>query len=111
MLSVGGGFATWLVRLSKILWTSVVALAVAGAADNGQRRTCARRGSSLTPDSVRGRGSAVESTCSSARQTRLGGDAGHRRFDRRRRPAVVIGGLGTIVVAALWAWGFHERFA
>jgi MFS family permease len=96
---------------SKIAWFSILALALAGAADMVSvvvRETLLQL---WTPDEVRGRVNAVNSVFVSASN-----ELGEFRAGTMASaigpaavgavPAVVIGGIGAIGVAVIWAWMF-----
>jgi MFS family permease len=102
------GAATLVFGLSRTVWLSVVALAVAGAADMVSvyvRETLIQL---WTPDAVRGRVSAVNQVFIGASNELGEFRAGSVAALIGLVPAVVIGGVGTVIVAALWAWGFPE---
>ena len=102
------GVATLVFGLSRTLWLSVAALAVAGAADMVSvyvRETLIQL---WTPDEVRGRVSAVNQVFIGASNELGEFRAGTVAAVIGLVPAVVIGGVGTVVVAALWAWRFPE---
>lgn len=102
------GAATLVFGVSRSLPLSLVALAVAGAAD--MVSVVVRHTLELvaTPDDMRGRVGAVNMMCIGASnelgEFRAGGLAEHVGAV----PAVVAGAVGTLVVVGLWAWLFPE---
>ncbi len=102
------GAATLVFGISRDIWLSVAALAVAGAADMVSvyvRETLIQL---WTPDTVRGRVSAVNHVFIGASNEIGEFRAGTVAAVIGLVPTVVIGGIGTIVVAAVWAWKFPE---
>lgn len=102
------GAATLVFGLSHSLPLSVVALAVAGAADMVSVVVRGTLELVSTPDEMRGRVSAVNQICVGASnelgEFRAGAFAEHMGAVS----AVVAGAVGTLVVVGLWAWGFPE---
>ena len=103
---IGFGVATVIFGLSKIYWLSFVALALTGAFDNISvvvRHTLVQL---LTPDSMRGRVSAVNSVFISASNEIGGFESGAVAYRFGPVASVVFGGVGTIivVVAAALKW-------
>ncbi|NMO20101.1 MFS transporter [Pyxidicoccus fallax] len=102
------GAATLVFGVSRSLPLSLVALAIAGAAD--MVSVVVRHTLELvaTPDDMRGRVGAVNMMCIGASnelgEFRAGGLAEHVGAV----PAVVVGAVGTLVVVGLWAWLFPE---
>jgi MFS family permease len=91
---------------STIVWLSVAALAAMGAADMVSvyvRETLIQL---WTPDALRGRVSAVNMVFVGASNELGEFRAGTVAALIGVVPAVVIGGIGTVAVAALWAWWF-----
>jgi MFS family permease len=102
------GIATVVFGISRSIWLSVLALAVAGAADMISvyvRETLIQL---WTPDAVRGRVSAVNQVFIGASNEVGEFRAGTVAAAIGLVPAVVIGGIGTVIVAAIWAWQFPE---
>ncbi len=102
-----GGFIV-LFGVSATLWLSVVALALAGAADMISvyvRETLLQL---WTPDAVRGRVNAVNNVFIGASNELGEFRAGTMAALIGAVPAVVVGGLGTLVVAGVWAWAFPD---
>ncbi|NVD35375.1 MFS transporter [Marinobacter lutaoensis] len=92
--------------LSHSLWLSVIALVVMGAADMISvviRQTLVQL---ETPDEMRGRVSAVNSIFISTSNQLGEFRAGLVASLIGAAPAIVIGGLGTLAITALWAWWF-----
>ena len=93
---------------STVVWLSIAALALMGAADMVSvfvRETLIQL---WTPDAVRGRVSAVNMVFVGASNELGEFRAGTVAAIIGVVPAVVIGGLGTVIVAGLWAWRFPE---
>lgn len=102
------GLATIGFGLSEVLWLSLLMLAVLGAADMISvviRRVLVQV---ATPDEMRGRVSAAESVFIGASNELGEFESGVAAALVGTVPAVVLGGLGTLFVAALWAWKFPE---
>ncbi|WNG21259.1 MFS transporter [Cystobacter fuscus] len=102
------GVATLVFGLSHSLPLSVVALAVAGAADMVSVVVRGTVEMLATPDDMRGRVGAVNMICIGASnelgEFRAGSFAEYMGAEK----AVVSGAVGTLVVVVLWAWGFPE---
>jgi MFS family permease len=97
------GFFTVLFGLSTITWLSVVALALIGAADMISvyvRETLIQL---WTPDHLRGRVNAVNMVFVGASNEVGEFRAGTMAALIGTVPAVVVGGIGAIAIAALWA--------
>lgn len=102
------GAATIVFGLSSSFWLSLAALAVLGAADMVSvvvRQTLVQI---RTPDAMRGRVSAVNFVFIGASNELGEFESGFTAALFGTVPAVVIGGIGTLAVAALWAWRFPE---
>jgi len=102
------GLATVVFGVSTVLWLSVAALVAAGAADMISvyiRETLIQL---WTPDGVRGRVSAVNTVFIGASNELGEFRAGTVAALIGVVPAVVVGGIGTVVVAGLWAWMFPD---
>src|SRR5690606_8867937 len=100
------GVFTLVFGLSTLVWLSVVALALAGAADMVSvyvRETLIQL---WTPDQVRGRVSAVNNVFVGASNELGEFRAGTVAALIGVVPAVVVGGVGTLLVAGIWAWAF-----
>jgi MFS family permease len=102
------GLATMVFGLSTLVWVSVAALIVMGGADMVSvyvRETLIQL---WTPDQVRGRVNAVNMVFIGASNELGEFRAGVSAALIGTVPAVVLGGLGTIAVAALWFRLFPE---
>jgi MFS family permease len=102
------GLFTTVFGLSTIAWLSIVALALAGAADMVSvyiRETLIQL---WTPDRLRGRVNAVNMVFVGASNELGNFRAGTMAAFIGAVPAVVFGGVGAIGVAVLWAWLFPE---
>lgn len=100
------GLATVAFGLSSNFWLSLAALVVLGSADMISvvvRQTLVQ---SRTPDEMRGRVSAVNFVFIGASNELGEFESGITAALFGTVPAVVVGGLGTLAVAALWAWRF-----
>lgn len=105
------GAAIIVFGLSKIVWLSVIALAVMGAADVVSvfvRQTLIQL---KTPDELRGRVSAVNMTFIGASNEVGEFRAGSMAASLGAVPAVVIGGVGAIAAAAIWLRLFPQLAA
>ncbi|HYO53136.1 MFS transporter [Archangium sp.] len=102
------GAATLVFGVSRSLPLSIVALAVAGAAD--MVSVVVRHTLELvsTPDEMRGRVGAVNTMCIGASNELGEFRAGAFAEQVGAVPAVVLGAVGTLGVVALWAWAFPE---
>ncbi|MBN8993652.1 MAG: MFS transporter [Rhizobiales bacterium] len=102
------GIFTIVFGASKLVWLSVIALVVMGAADMISvyvRETLIQL---WTPDEVRGRVSAVNMLFVGASNEVGEFRAGTVGALIGVVPAVVLGGIGTVLVAALWARWFPQ---
>lgn len=104
----GFGAFTVVFGLSRNLALSMIALAVTGALDMVSVIVRATLVQLATPDEMRGRVNAVDMVF-------IGASNDFGRFESGLTakwfgtvPAVVLGGVGAMVVTALWAWGFPE---
>lgn len=100
------GVFTVVFGASRIVWLSALALALAGAADMISVQVRETLIQLWTPDAVRGRVNAVNSVFIGASNELGEFRAGTMASLIGIVPAVVFGGVGTVVVAALWAWWF-----
>jgi hypothetical protein len=94
--------------LSTTVWLSALALALAGAADMVSvyiRETLIQI---WTPDAVRGRVNAVNMVFIGASNELGEFRAGTMAALIGVVPAVVVGGVGTLIVAGLWAYWFPD---
>jgi MFS family permease len=102
------GFFTILFGISENFWLSLAALAGLGAADSISmiiRQTLVQM---ETPDHMRGRVSAVNLVFIGASNELGEFESGLTAAWFGAVPAVVLGGVGTLLVVALWAWKFPE---
>jgi MFS family permease len=102
------GVATVGFGLSETLWLSLLMLATLGAADMISvviRRVLIQL---ATPDEMRGRVSAAESVFIGASNELGEFESGVTAALFGTVPAVILGGIGTLVVVGLWAWKFPE---
>jgi MFS family permease len=100
------GLFTLIFGLSRTVWLSALALALAGGADMISvyiRETMIQL---WTPDNVRGRVNAVNAVFIGASNELGEFRAGTVAALIGVVPAVVMGGIGTIAVAGIWAWMF-----
>lgn len=105
---VGFGVANTIFGLSNVVWLSVAALLVAGAADviSGYIRGTLIQ--VWTPDQLRGRVSAASTVFLNASNDVGAFRAGGSAALVGAVPAVVLGGVGAILVAVLWSRWFPE---
>jgi MFS family permease len=104
----GFGVATILFGLSRSLALSLLALFLVGATDMVSvivRQTLIQVG---TPDEMRGRVNAVDMIFIGASNELGQFESGLTAQWFGAVPAVVLGGMGTLVVTGLWAWCFPE---
>jgi MFS family permease len=102
------GLFTILFGLSESFWLSMAALAGLGAADSVSmiiRQTLVQM---ETPDAMRGRVSAVNLVFIGASNELGEFESGLTAAWFGAVPAVVLGGVGTMLVVALWAWKFPD---
>jgi MFS family permease len=110
MLWCVGGFGvfTMVFGFSRSLPLSLISLVFVGAAD---MVSVVVRGVLIqieTPDEMRGRVNAVDMVFIGASNELGEFESGLAAQWLGAVPAVVLGGLGTILVTVLWAWGFPE---
>ena len=109
LLCVGGfGLFTILFGLSHSLVLSLIALFLVGATDMVSVIVRAVLIQVATPDEMRGRVNAVDMVFIGASNEFGEFESGLTAQWFGTVPAVVLGGIGTIVVTALWAWSFPE---
>ena len=104
----GFGAATVLFGLSTSFPLSLAVLAIMGACDMVSiyvRQSLVQLG---TPDAMRGRVSAVSLVFVGASNELGEFESGITAAWFGTVPSVVLGGLGTLLVVALWAWKFKE---
>lgn len=102
------GLFTFVFGVSTTLWLSVAALIIMGGADMVSVYTRETLIQLWTPDDVRGRVNAVNMVFVGASNELGEFRAGVSAWLIGAVPAVVVGGLGTMGVAALWFWWFPE---
>lgn len=100
------GVATIVFGLSTLLWLSLAALAVAGAADMFSVYIRQSLIQLYTPDEMRGRVGAVSQLTISASNELGEAESGFLAAAVGPVGAVIIGGSGAIVVTLLWAYLF-----
>lgn len=96
------GIATVVFALSKVVWLSVLALAVMGAADTISVVIRVSLVQLATPDDMRGRVGAVNFLFINASNQLGEFESGMTAALLGAVPAAVLGGLGTIAVALIW---------
>jgi MFS family permease len=96
------GLAVVVFGLSRQLWLSIVALLIMGAADTVSVVVRSSLVQLATPDAMRGRVSAVNYLFINASNQLGAFESGATAALLGTVPAVVVGGIGTIVVALLW---------
>lgn len=96
------GLATIVFAVSRSMWLSVMALAALGAADAVSMVVRIALVQLGTPDAMRGRVGAVNFLFVNASYQLGGFESGVTAALLGVMPAVVLGGVGTIVVALLW---------
>jgi MFS family permease len=104
----GFGFFTILFGLSHSLILSLVALVFVGATDMVSVIVRGVLIQVATPDEMRGRVNAVDMVFIGASNEFGEFESGLTAQWFGTVPAVVIGGIGTLVVTAIWAWRFPE---
>jgi MFS family permease len=96
------GLATVVFGVSKQLWLSIIALAVMGAADTVSVVVRSSLVQLATPDTMRGRVSAVNYLFINASNQLGAFESGATAAILGTVPAVALGGIGTVAVALLW---------
>lgn len=102
------GLATIGFAVSKLVWLSFLLLLITGASDMVSvviRMTLVQ---AATPPTMRGRVSAVNSIFISASNELGEFESGITASWFGVVPAVVLGGVGSILVAGIWAWRFPD---
>jgi MFS family permease len=102
----GFGIFTIVFGISRSLTLSLLALALAGAADMVSVVIRVTLVQLATPDQMRGRVNAVDMIFIGASNELGQFESGMTAGWWGTVPAVVLGGIGTLVVTALWAWWF-----
>ena len=109
LFCVGGvGAFTILFGVSRSLTLSLIALVLVGAADMVSVVVRGVLVQIATPDSVRGRVNAVDMIFIGASNELGEFESGLTAHWLGTVPAVILGGIGTIAVVALWAWMFPD---
>jgi MFS family permease len=104
----GFGVFTILFGISRSLILSMVALLLVGAMDMVSVVIRATLVQVATPDEMRGRVNAVDMIFIGASNEVGQFESGLTAQWFGTVPAVVLGGIGTLLVTALWAWSFPE---
>jgi MFS family permease len=104
----GFGVCTILFGLSHSLVLSLLALFLCGATDMVSVIVRGTLVQVATPNEMRGRVSAVDMIFIGASNELGGFESGATAQAFGTVPAVVIGGIGTLLVAGLWAWIFPQ---
>ena len=102
------GLATILFGLSTSFYLSLAALFVLGGADMVSVFIRTSLIQMATPDAMRGRVSAVNMLFIGASNELGEFESGLTASWWGTVPAVVVGGIGTLLVAVLWMWGFPK---
>jgi MFS family permease len=100
------GAAMIVFAVSKVLWISVVALAISGAADMVSAVVRHTLVQVTTPREMRGRVSAVNLVFIGASNELGEFESGVTAQWLGAVPSVVVGGVGTLIVVAIWALAF-----
>ena len=104
----GFGAFTIVFGVSHSLTLSMISLALVGASDMVSVVVRATLVQIATPDAVRGRVNAVDMIFIGASNELGQFESGLTAHWFGTIPAVIIGGAGTLIVVALWAWLFPE---
>ena len=104
----GFGVFTILFGISRSLILSMVALVLVGAMDMVSVVVRATLVQIATPDEMRGRVNAVDMIFIGASNEVGQFESGLTAQWFGAVPAVVLGGIGTLIVTGLWAWSFPE---
>jgi MFS family permease len=104
----GFGIFTIIFGLSQNFWLSLAALLLVGASDMVSVIVRAILIQIATPDAMRGRVNAVDMIFIGASNELGEFESGLTAHWFGTVPAVILGGLGTLVVVALWALAFPE---
>ncbi len=102
------GAFTIIFGVSHNLVLSLVALTMVGAVDMVSVVIRGTLVQTATPDEMRGRVNAVDMIFIGASNELGQFESGVTAAWFGTVPAVILGGIGTLVVTALWAWGFPE---
>ena len=104
----GFGIFTIIFGLSRSLTISLIALVLAGASDMISVIIRATLTLLATPDEMRGRVTAVDMIFIGTSNEFGQFESGLTAQWFGTVPAVILGGIGTLIVVALWAWRFPE---
>jgi hypothetical protein len=104
----GFGVFTILFGISRSLILSMVALVLVGSMDTVSVVVRTTLVQLATPDEMRGRVSAVEMIFIGASNEIGQFESGLTAQWFGAVPAVIMGGVGTLLITALWAWNFPE---
>jgi MFS family permease len=104
----GYGIFTILFGISRNLYLSIAALALVGASDMVSVIIRAVLIQVATPDEMRGRVNAVDMVFIGASNELGQAESGFTAHWLGTVPAVILGGVGTLIVTALWAWVFPD---
>lgn len=105
---VGFGLFTVVFGVSRNVWLSLISLLLIGAFDMVSVIVRSTMIQLATPDEMRGRVSAVNMLFIGASNEFGQFESGITAQWFGTVPAVVLGGLGTLIVVALWSWKFPE---
>jgi MFS family permease len=104
----GFGVFTILFGISHSIWLSLTALVLVGATDMVSVVIRGILVQVATPDEMRGRVNAVDMIFIGASNELGQFESGLTAHWFGTVPAVVLGGVGTLLVIAIWAWRFPE---
>jgi hypothetical protein len=104
----GFGFFTIIFGLSRSLTLSLISLVLVGASDMVSVVVRGTLVQIATPDAVRGRVNAVDMIFIGASNELGEFESGLTAHWFGTVPAVILGGAGTLIIVALWAWLFPE---
>jgi MFS family permease len=104
----GFGIFTIIFGISRSLIVSLLALMLVGATDMVSVVIRATLVQLMTPDQMRGRVNAVDMMFIGASNQLGEFESGLTASWFGTVPAVVLGGIGTLIVTAIWAWRFPE---
>jgi MFS family permease len=104
----GFGAFTLVFGISRSLILSLISLALVGASDMVSIVVRATLVQIATPDALRGRVNAVDMIFIGASNELGEFESGLTAHWFGTVPAVILGGAGTLIVVALWAWMFPE---
>jgi len=104
----GFGAFTVVFGISRSLTVSLISLALVGASDMVSIVVRGTLVQIATPDALRGRVNAVDMIFIGASNELGEFESGLTAHWFGTVPAVILGGAGTLIVVALWAWIFPE---